>query len=401
MILGLDTHLSFWQFLLLLVVFIAVLALAYYLLNNLLRQEAKHPGKNWNLVGVLAFLLPPILGVGAILGISMFGVFVNQLHAMQQDVQHRVFLRSLRPQERELRVELTSPSGEDGIYRLRNFLGELERRERDWANPELWKAYEQWSQAYLSLLYISGDYQGIVFWDSSRIQRYPNLAMFPATMAVAMEAMGRDGSFWANYVESSDLKGAVVDFMSGYLARTGGQPDSALKYLTLEQYAKDPVDFLSIVILGERARALTDVGQYDKGRTAVIRRLEPLLALSDNPLLHAYVRTTRCYLEMHYYLDQGEQALFTMNLLVENLMDAMEQSPRYSEPRVLIAMYHFLTQDKSKSGYYFNDLRARSPWCLAAISRSMNRMEQTGSTAVTAVHLSFIDNIGLGLRGGS
>ena len=118
MLLGLESNLNLWQFLLLFLIFIVVLSVAYILLSSLLRQEKGKPGRNWNMIGVFALLLPPILGIGAILGISMFSFFVNQLHYTQQTVKHRVFIRNISTQERQLKMLLTSDHAVEGLNEL-------------------------------------------------------------------------------------------------------------------------------------------------------------------------------------------------------------------------------------------------------------------------------------------
>jgi len=399
MILGLETNLSFLQFLLLAILFIAILGIAYFLLSSLWRQESKKPGRNWNVIGVLALLLPPIMGLGAVLGISMFSFFLTELHNIQTDIQKRVFIRNLQPRERQLRTSLTGSNAVEGLIHLQTFLMETERQERNWDNPEMWKMFERWNQCYLGLLFMAGNYQEIISWDSTRVMRYPNISVFPATMAVAKEAMGKDGSFWVGYVESSGLSGPAVDFMKGFIARNYGKPDSAMMYIRVGDFEPGAVDFLSIASLGELVRAQTDVGWYDEARSTFILRLEPILWQSSYPLLESYLETTRSYLEIHYYLSKNINALPTLDVVENQLQQAITKNPGYTEPWMLIAMYRYLTQDKTKADYYFNDIKARSPWKVVAIERFLTVMRQNTSPTFTSVHSYLMQSMYDGLNG--
>ncbi len=399
MLLGLESNLNLWQFLLLFLIFIVVLAVAYILLSSMLRQEKGKPGKNWNMIGVFALLLPPILGIGAILGISMFSFFVNQLQYTQRTVKHRVFIRNISSQERQLKMVLTSDNVDEGLSQTQKFLLQLEGQERDWDNPELWKKYDQWSQRYLALLFLAGDYHGIVKWDSARVRRYPDLAVFPSMTAIALESMGNDGSFWVNYVESSNMKGDVTDFMHGFLARNSGLPDSALKSLPMLQRGSDPIDFLTIATLGERVRTLSDLGMYDQARTIMIQQLEPLLQQSDFLIIESYIKSTRCYVEIHYFIDQYSMEFEKLSMVEEKLKQAIEDNPGNPEPWILIGMYYFLNHDNGKAIYYFDDIRARAPWLVTATSRFLSKILESGQFTKGNVHLFIMEKIELGLKG--
>jgi len=229
--------------------------------------------------------------------------------------------------------------------------------------------------------------------------RYPNITVFPATMAVAKEAMGKDGSFWVGYVESTGLSGPAVDFMKGFLARNYGKPDSSMMFIRVTELEPGAVDFLAIASLGELVRAQTDVGWYDEARSTFILRLEPILWQSDYPLLESYLETTRCYLEIHYYLSKNINALPTLDVVEEQLQQAITKNPGYTEPWMLMSMYRYLTQDKTKADYYFNDIKARSPWKVSAIERFLNVMQQNPSPTFTNVHSYFVQSIYDGLNG--
>ena len=399
MILGLETNLSLLQFLLLAILFIVILGIAYFLLSSLWRQESKKPGRNWNIIGVFALLLPPIMGLGAVLGISMFSFFLTELHNIQKDIQRRVFIRNLQPRERQLRTALTGSNAVEGLQQLKLFLVESERQERDWINPEMWKMFERWNQCYLGLLFMAGNYQEMIAWDSTRVMRYPNISVFPATMAVAKEAMGKDGSFWVGYIESTGLSGPAVDFMKSFLARNYGKPDSALRNIKVVDIEPNAVDFLSIALLGELVRIQTDLGNYADARSTFILRLEPILWQSDYPLLESYLSTTRSYLEIHYYLSKNINTLPTLDVVEEQLQQAISKNPGYTEPWMLMAMYRYLTQDKTKADYYFNDIKARSPWKVVAIERFLKVMQQNPSPTFTNVHSYFVQSIYDGLNG--
>ncbi len=399
MLLGLESNLNLWQFLLLFLIFVVVLTVAYILFSSMLRREKEKSGKNWNMIGVFALLLPPILGIGAILGVSMFSFFINQLHYTQRTVKHRVFIRNISSQERQLRMVLTSDNVNEGLTQIQQFLLQLEGQERDWDNPELWKKYQQWNQRYLALLFMAGDYQGIVKWDSVRTRRYPDLAVFPAMTAVALESMGNDGSFWANYVKSSNMKGDVTDYMNGFIARSNGLPDSALKSLPMLHGRNDPIDFFTIAALGERARTLSDLGRYDRAREIVAQQLEPLLQQSDYPIIESYIKSTRCYVEIHYFITHYSLEFEKLSMLEENLKQAIEKNPENPEPWSLIGMYYFLMHDNAKAIYYFNDIRARAPWFVTATSRFLSKIRANGQFARGNVHLFIMERIELGLRG--
>ena len=398
MILGLESNFTFWQFLLLFFIFIVVLALAYYLVSHLLRQETPKTSRNWNIVGILALLLPPIIGLGGLLGVAMFSFFVHQLHGVRGTVQERVFVRELVPKERYLRMALVGSDSEEGLEQLQGFLLELEQRERDWHNPELWKAYNLWNRDYLSLLYIGGRYQEMVSWLNARIKRFPDLAAFPAYMSVATEALGNDGAFWREYIEASNLDDPAIGFMRGFFARNYGRPDSALIYLDLEEDIS-PVDYAAISNLGERIRALADLGDYDQARELVIQRLEPLLEQSDYPILEAYVNTTRCYVEMHYYMALNDRALYTVDMLEERLLQAVESNPESPEGWILLGLYYSLNYDNARASYYFNDIKARSPWVVPATIRFFQKVKETGRLRSGNIHYFILENIELGLKG--
>jgi tetratricopeptide (TPR) repeat protein len=399
MFLGLESNLNLWQFLLLFLIFIVVLTVAYILLTSMLRQEKGKAGRNWNTVGVFALILPPVLGIGAILGISMFSFFINQLHYTQATVKHRVFIRNIGVQERQLQTLLTSEHTYEALTELQQFLMQLEGQERDWDNPELWKKYDRWSQRYLSLLFLSGDYQGIIDWDSTRIRRYPDLAVFPAMTAIALESMGKDGAFWANYVKSSNMKGDIPDFMTGYTARCHGLPDSARKTLPKLNVNNDPINILAIAAQAERARTLTDLGRYEQAREIVVQQLEPLLQLSDYPIIQSYIKSTRCYVEIHYFVAQYSAEFEKLSMVENKLKQAIEDNPKNPESWVLLSMYYFLNHDNGRAIYYFDDIKARAPWLETATSRFLTKIYENGQFARGNVHLFLMERIELGLRG--
>jgi tetratricopeptide (TPR) repeat protein len=399
MMLGLETNLTIWQFLLLFLIFIAALFLGYYLVSLLLRQEPWKPGRNWGLVGLMVVLLPPILGLGAILGTSMFGFFVNQLHTVRESVQTRVFIRDLEPRERMLRMVLSAANADSGLHEFRDFLIHLEQQDRYRTSRELIQAYDYWNRNYLSLLYIAGRYEEITDWENARMKRFPNLVAFPAFMSLAAEAMGRDGSFWMNYLEATNIHDPAVGFVNGYLLRNYGRPDSALKELVVNADVILPIDFMSIALLGERVRALTDEGRYDEAREIYMQLMNPLLSQSEFPLLRSYLRTTRVYLEIHYYVDQNSRSLSTMGSLEESLMHAISENSGTAEPWILSGIYYFLNQDNARAIYYFNDVKARYPWIVNAASRFLGKVNETKAAYVTQAHYYILQNIDLGLKG--
>jgi len=399
MLLGLDTNFTFWQFLLLSLVFIAALFLGYYLVSLLLRQEPWRPGKNWNLVGLMVVLLPPILGLGAILGTSMFSFFVNQLHTVRGSVQTRVFLRDLEPRERALRMVLTGDDSRAGLSAFEDFLVHLEEQERAGASPELSRAYDLWNRNYMALLYIAGEYQEMIDWENSRMKRFPNLVAFPAFLSVASEAMGRDGSFWMKYLEATNIVDPAIGFVNGYLLRNYGRPDSALQQLAIGAANISPVNFMTVAILGERVRCLADAGRYDEARQTYVQSMEPLLEQSRYPILVSYLHATRCYLEIHYYVDQNKASLQTMKPLEESLLQAVSLHPDSPEPWLLVGVYYSLNKDNARANYYFNEVRARHPWIVLAVSRYAEKVKETGGSKITQAHRYILSSIEAGLKG--
>jgi hypothetical protein len=405
MIAGLETNLALWQFLLLLIIFVGVLALAYYLVSVLSRQATKRRGTNWNMVIALVILLPPILGLGAVLGISMFSFFAGQLQTAGDVAQERTFIRDLVPREQQLISVLRSGDSEEGLYQFRQLLVELEQGDIDRTNLEIWRTYERLNRGYMFLLFMAGKYQEIVRWENERFTRFPNLEAFPALMAVSTEVMGKDGSFWTDYLVATSLEKPAIGFMRGFLARQYGSPDSALMYLDKYQVHVGAVDFMSVAFTGERVKALTDLGRYDQARDVVIQQLEPLLLESDYPLLASYVLTTRCYLELQYYLSleksnwQGIRSLKPMDFIEENLLRAIETNRDYCEPRVLLAFYYSLTDDAEKSSFYFNDAKARFPWIVPATNRFLAKMQEPAAVAATDIRFMVVKRIVAGLQG--